>query len=262
LIGITADSALVHIGDAVEERLDPGDYAQPLNLRASDSSHPTLWQDIFGKSALLSDGYHVERLRDPARNRKDGRMDWGILTEGGPSHLLPAARLLFEPLINNILGIGESHSTNHNRSRKKEPEEDVEMEDVQEQPQPREITRDVTGGEMDMLVELFKSAEFTGAFRYYPGCAWVDLPSPLASSRCSPSSPATLKPKLFTNGPLKHPRGKPNGMHPELTPSQPTASSPVITSKKSNGKDTAPSPVISSDPPIKIGKKRKKSVVE
>ena len=34
---------------------------------------------------------------------------------------------------------------------------------MQEQLLPREITRDVTGEEIDMLVELFKSHEFTGA---------------------------------------------------------------------------------------------------
>jgi hypothetical protein len=163
LIGITADSVLVHIGDAVEEQVDPGDHAQPLNLRASHSSHPTLWQDIFGKSALLSGVGQVERLRDPARNRNSGRVDWGILTEGGPSHLLPAAGVLFEPLIESLLGIGED-MTQATIEIKRGTREDVEMEDVQEQPLPREITRDVTGGEMDMLVELFKSAEFTGAF--------------------------------------------------------------------------------------------------
>ena len=90
-------------------------------------------------------------------------MDWGILTEGGPSHLIPAAGVLFEPLIKSLLGISDGHSTSHNRGQKKGSREDIEMEDVQEQP-PREITRDVTGGEMDMLVELFKSTEFTSAF--------------------------------------------------------------------------------------------------
>ena len=160
LIGITTDAGLVHIGDAVEEQVDPRDHAQPLNIR---SSQPTLWQDIFGESSLLSDVGQVERLRDPVRSRNLGRVDWGILTEGGPSHLLPAAGVLFEPLIKSLLGIGEIHDTGHNRDQKERLGEDEEMEDVQGQLLPREITRDVTGGEIDMLVELFKGFEFTGA---------------------------------------------------------------------------------------------------
>jgi len=162
LIGITADSVLVHIGDTVEKQVDPGDHAQPLNIRTSLSSQPTLWQDIFGKSALLSGAGHVG-LRDPVRNRNLGRVDWGILTEGGPSHLLPAAGVLFESLIESLLGIGERQATDHNRDQKKGLAEDVEMEDVQEQLLPHEVTRDVTGGEIDMLVELFKGSKFTGA---------------------------------------------------------------------------------------------------
>ena len=182
LIGITADSVLVHIGDTVEEQVDSGDHAQPLKTRASHSSQPTLWQDIFGKSALLSGAGHVERLRDSARNRNSGRVnvDWSTLTDGGPSHLLPAAGVLFEPLIESLLGIGERHDTGHSREQKKGLGEDVEMEDMQEQLLPREIMRDVTGAEIDMLVELFKSHEFTGAVWYYPGSACVDLPPPPA----------------------------------------------------------------------------------
>ena len=163
LIGITADSVLVHIGDAVEEKIDTGDHAQPLDVQALRSAKPTMWQDIFGKSALLSSADHVECLQDPPRNRNSGRMDWGILTEGGASHLLPAAGVLFEPLIESLLGTGEIRDTGHNRDQKRGPGEDVEMEDIQEHLPPREITRDVTSGEIDMLVDLFKSAEFTGA---------------------------------------------------------------------------------------------------
>ena len=51
---------------------------------------------------------------------------------------------------------------------------------MQEQLLPREITCDVTGEEIDMLVELFKGHEFTGAVWYYPGSACVDLPPPPA----------------------------------------------------------------------------------
>ena len=148
----------------MEEQVDHGDHAQPLNLRALHSSRPTLWQDIFGKSALLSDAGHVERLQDRARDKSSRKMDWGILTESGPSHLVPAAEVLFEPLIESLLGIGERHDTSHSRDQKKGLVEDVEMEDVQEPPLLREVIRDVTSGEIDMLVELFKSAEFTGAF--------------------------------------------------------------------------------------------------
>jgi hypothetical protein len=272
LIGITADSVLVHVGDAVGTQVDPGDHAQPLNVQASHSSQPTLWQDIFGKSALLSGVGHVERLRDPVRNRNLGRVDWGILTEGGPSHLLPAAGALFEPLIESLLGIGEGHDTGHNRDQKKGHGEDVEMEDVQRQLLPRESTRDVTSGEIDMLVELFKGPEFTGAVWYYPGSACVDPAPPTVSPHCSSSSPATLKPELFTNGSQKPHRGKRNGIHPEMTSSH-APPSPVITptrrQTRSISKSTIPSPVIStaekaisSELAIKVGKKRKKSAVE
>lgn len=261
----------MHIGDAVEEQVDPGDRAQPLNARVSHSSHPTLWQDIFGKSALLLDAGHVEPPRDPARNRNSRRMDWDILTEGGPSHLIPSAGVLFEPLIESLLGISKVHNTSHNTSQRKGPREDIEMEDVQEQ-LPREITRDVTGGEMDMLVELFKSTEFTSAFLYYPDSICVNLTYSTAFSHSSPASLAALRPKIFTNGSQKPPRGKPNGTH-ELTSSQSTPPSPVITPTKKhaklNGNGTVPSPVIpttekviSSEPPIKIGRKRKKPAVE
>lgn len=270
IVGITADSALVHIGDAVEPQVDLGAQAKPFNARGLRSSHPTLWQDIFGKSALLLDAAHVEPPWDPAKNRNSRRMDWGILTEGGPSHLLPAAGVLFEPLIESLLGMSEGHNTSHMRGQKKGPEEDIEMEDVQEQP-PRDTTRDVTGGEMDMLVELFKRTEFTSAFRYYPGSICVNLPYPTASSHCSPATSSTLKPKLLTNGPQKPPVGKPNGVHPDITSSQPL--SPVVTPTKKhakpNGNGAIPSPVIStaekvisSESPIKIGKKRKKPAVE
>ena len=175
LIGITANSVLVRIGDAVEKQVDPGDHAQPLNARAPHSSQPTMWQDIFGKSALLSGVDNVERLHDPVKNRNSGRVDWGTLTEGGPSHLLPAVGILFEPLIESLLGIGEGQDTGHDRKQKEGLGGDVEMEDVQEQLLRPEITRDVTGGEIDMLVELFKSSEFTGEVWYHPGSASVDL---------------------------------------------------------------------------------------
>ena len=273
LVGITADSVLVHIGDTVEEQVDSGDQAQPLNSRASHSSQPTLWQDIFGKSALLSGVGHVERLRDSARNRNSGRVDadWSTLTEGGPSHLLPAAGVLFEPLIESLLGIGERHDTGHNREQKKGLGEDVEMEDIQEQLLSREITRDVTDGEIEMLVELFKSHEFTGAVWYYPGSACVDLPPPPVSSHCEPSSPATLKPKLFTDVPQNASRSKPNGVHPEITPSHSAPPSPVITPTikhtKSNSKGAVVSPLISTTEKAissgfalkddKVGRKRK-----
>jgi len=254
LVGITADSVLVHMGDAVEEQVNLVDRAQPLNSRISHSSRPTLWQDIFGKSALLLDAGHVEPPRGPVRDRNPRRMDWGILTEGRPSHHIPAAGVLFEPLIESLFGISEGHNTGQNRGQVKGPMEDIEMEDEKEQP-PREITRDVTGGEMDMLVELFKSTEF------------------ITSSHRLPASPATLKYKIFTNGPQKPPSGKPNGIHTELTSSQSAPPSPVITPTKRHSKPSSnsaiPSPVISTaekatspEPPIKIGKKRRKPPVE
>lgn len=268
MIGITTDSVLVHIGDAVEEQVDPGDHAQPLNVRTSHSSQSTMWQDIFGKSALLSGVGHVERLGGPARDRNSGRVDWGTLTEGGPSHLLPAAGILFEPLIESLLGIGERHDTGHNRKQKKGLGEDVEMEDVQEPLLPREIPRDVTGGEIDMLVELFKSPEFRGEVWHHPDSASVDLAPHPVSSHYSPSSPATLKPKLFTNELPKNPRSKLNGVHPEITPSQSAPTSPVITPirkhTRSNSKGAVLSPLIStaekaisSEVAIQVGKKRK-----
>jgi hypothetical protein len=259
LIGITAESALVHIGDTVEEQVDRGDYAQPLNFRASHSSHPTLWQDIFGKSALFSGAGHVERLRNPAGNRGSGKMGWDILTEGGPSHLIPAAGVLFEPLIESLLGMSERHDIGHNRDQKKGLRGDVEMEDVQEGPLSRKVTRDVSDREINMLVELFKNAEFPGELSSCSDSSTIDPPSPKASSQ------ATLNTKRTTNGPQKPLGGKPNGIHLELTP-QSAPPSPVITITnkytKSNGTMAVPSPVISgmevfSGPPIKAGKKRK-----
>jgi hypothetical protein len=100
IVAITDQGGLVHVGDDLIQYKEEGDA--PLAIDPStEGSQPALFQDIFGKSAVLDFPSTAENLREVAVTSSNQKFDWELLD--GPSHLLPSMQHLFSPLIHSML---------------------------------------------------------------------------------------------------------------------------------------------------------------
>jgi NET1-associated nuclear protein 1 (U3 small nucleolar RNA-associated protein 17) len=167
LVAITSEGELVHIGDDVMQAEDEGSEPRPLG---STSSEPSLFQDIFGKSALVDytspDQNARARPASPQRALAfpSGKgVDWEIVDT--PAHLLPPVHTLFMPLMESMLHTsGRAYSAANEQREEEQDPTDAMIVDVVEQKAGSTGGRDISNAEIDAFVDFFRKTAFTGRF--------------------------------------------------------------------------------------------------
>ncbi|PVG01982.1 WD40 repeat-like protein [Serendipita vermifera] len=258
LIAITSSGGLIQMGDDTTQIPEEGDTAQTLQAGESTVLQPSLFQEIFGESAILkqpsipySSNQEVGISRSVALAPQG--IDWDLLDM--PSHLLPPISVLFKPLAESMLHREQQSypATAQSVAGDLVPmDEDVEM--VSQDPESRKAMtpagREVTEEEIQFFTTLFQDPVFTA---HRPIIA-----QPSTSSLTSQPQMKMTNGKHQTNG-LSLPNGKSVSVNQtSVAQTSPTtngiSSSPT---SKRIGKSYSDSPVAPSEP----GKKRKKSLI-
>lgn len=168
LVAITSEGELVHIGDDVVQVEDEGSEPRPLG---STPSEPSLFQDIFGKSALVD--YTSPDQNSRARPASQlalafptGKsVDWEILDT--PAHLLPPVHTLFMPLMESMLhSSGRAYSAANEQREEEQDPTDAMVVDVAEQKVGSTAGRDISNAEIDAFADFFRKTAFTGKFLF------------------------------------------------------------------------------------------------
>jgi NET1-associated nuclear protein 1 (U3 small nucleolar RNA-associated protein 17) len=175
LVAITSEGELVHIGDEVIQAEDEGSGPRPLG---STHSEPSLFQDIFGKSALVdyTSPDQIARAKPASQQLAlafpAGKgVDWEILET--PAHLLPPVHTLFMPLMESmLLNSGRAYSTADEQREEEQDQADAMIVDVSDQKVGSTSGRDISNTEIDAFVDFFRKTAFTGTFLFtiYPMC--------------------------------------------------------------------------------------------
>ena len=173
LLAVTADRLLVALGDSVTSKPLEGSAARAISSE-DDLLRPTLFQDIFGKSAFLENAGESSDLharpkkldQEPSALRK-GVIDLKVLD--GPAHLLPPISTLFDSLMESFSNPSTSKSSEFGFSKSKKEEDiiltndtsgDVEMADG-DSASPAAVgvgrKRRVNEQEMEIFTELFRT---------------------------------------------------------------------------------------------------------
>jgi NET1-associated nuclear protein 1 (U3 small nucleolar RNA-associated protein 17) len=162
IVAITHQGGLVHIGDDPIQYKEEGDAPLAIAPLAEGSSQPALFQDIFGKSAVLALPSTTEDLRDIVATPSSQKLDWELLD--GPSHLLPPMRHLFSPLIHSMLKASLSVSpqsrvepTVHEDDMVVDTHDSMNVDPVEDPADGRPIT----SREINSLVGFFQDPTFT-----------------------------------------------------------------------------------------------------
>ncbi|KAG8810619.1 hypothetical protein FRC17_002857 [Serendipita sp. 399] len=163
-VAVTLDGSLVHIGDEDIQNREASDDPRSLGQVATSSAQPSLFQDIFGKSAVLDYSTTPQAankyIPDLGSSHPQTEIDWGLLD--GPSHLLPPASILFEPLLTSMLLRAEMETTPV-VTEDPTPVHDIMVIDVPESSNRRHSTgRTITDQEINELVDLFRDPSFRG----------------------------------------------------------------------------------------------------
>ncbi|CCA69810.1 hypothetical protein PIIN_03751 [Serendipita indica DSM 11827] len=236
-VSITNSGSLLFIGDIDFQR---DDEAGSKLLESGEEERPSIFQDIFGKSAIVEQPASTTRSAPERVASLDQSVDWALLD--GPSHLLPSIDALFDPLIDSLLRKQDSAlppAEKHHTLL----DDDAQMDTAPDGTGPVRVkAREITQSEIDFFVELFRSSVFTAS------------PSPL-----SPTSPSKAQPPLHVNG-----KSKVNGLtNGHITAKPP---SPVMNGIHSRTPIKHSTDMRSSSPPPSlptptIGKKRKKALM-
>ncbi|KAG8822073.1 hypothetical protein FRC19_006752 [Serendipita sp. 401] len=242
-VAVTLEGSLIHIGDEDIQSHEASEDPRSLGDTTGTPAQPTLFQDIFGKSAILESSSLAPQTTSKTSSDLGSQpgLDLGILD--GPSHLLPPASVLFESLITSML----------QRGGKPEPpvaeiptvvgnQMDV---DVSEPPNhPRAMGRKVTDKEVDELVDLFGDPSFRVPQQ---NVQKLNVPAPQKSQK-HPELNGKPQANGLTNGHhtiVEAPTFKPNGIHKRTKT--------VDNSELSSPPSQIPMPT--------IGKKRKKALM-
>lgn len=273
LLAVTSKQTTVLLGDDVTAHLAEGSAAREITSAGDAYTKPTLFQDIFGKSAFANMEERGQTSKvDVSRSLPDlplgsKRVDLSLLD--GPAHLLPPIGSLFDSLIGSFTNTASPAVTGSSAAQRTEEVEDVIMEEeaTRELPGVQYRARNVSEEEMTLVTDLFRRVL---------------------------SAPPTLQPQAQTptpkhiNGIAAQSNGKSHGQHtpiyangkgprtPTTTTSTPSASPtpgkvPSSKARKppANGTPSAlrnsAVPLTSTDSPASasasptIGQKRKKS---
>jgi NET1-associated nuclear protein 1 (U3 small nucleolar RNA-associated protein 17) len=170
LIAITSTGELVHIGDSTTRTREEGDMAQALQSEQNTALQPSLFQDIFGESAILKqsstsyiDDHEVGTSRSVTL--APNGFDWDLLDM--PSHLLPPMSVLFRPLAESMLQHeqhGKFVQAQSTAADLVSMDEDVEMvsQDSVIRNSVPSTGREVTEEEIQYFTRLFQDPIFTG----------------------------------------------------------------------------------------------------
>ena len=166
LVGITDNWDVVFCGDDVSQLAGESSVARGLIASPQGPHKRTLFQDIFGDSALSMVPIDPVAQKKTAATPKPG-IGKEIITNilDGPAYLIPPLETLFEPLMNHFLtprppeGLAASGSSIAG--------DEIDVMDVDE---PRDsllvsnarTERVVEAREMDALIELFRHHSVKG----------------------------------------------------------------------------------------------------
>ncbi|KIM33744.1 hypothetical protein M408DRAFT_18764 [Serendipita vermifera MAFF 305830] len=246
IVAITHEGSIVHVGDHPIEYKEEGDSTLAIDPFANNSNQPALFQDIFGKSAILDFSSTTKESPNATSLTMGQDIDWTLLD--GPSHLLPSLHSLFPPLIQSML---QSISSKH-PNRDETTDEDAMIVDVSgptESAIPSDEGRPVPTSEINALVSLFQDSTFTTTR------PMTDQPPP-TNSRHSP-----VNGKSKTNGLPMLNGGALYGKPLTSEVRSPIMNGPVSPKKLKgapNGRPPSPPPRA---PSPTIGKKRKKAMM-
>ena len=278
LVGITSDSAPVVLGDNIQINSPEGSIGRDLSNLPASRTRPTLFQDIFGPSALAN--------LDPVPTESYGTTTFGASTStalrpphvhgldlsilDGPAHLLPPIESLFSSLIRGFVQPrappASIDTTTPSDETKGEPRsmEDIEMEDIS-----LPIHQRISSA--DRIVDQHEMGEFTELFRQSLG-ATKDGAGPSGGGTSNSHSPKARRKEtrpttkdsnginLINGNGHGHGHGAhSNGVHriaTVTTPSGSKSSTGLPTSV--NGAPVGSSPRTEADSPT-TGQKRKKS---
>ncbi|EPQ60436.1 WD40 repeat-like protein [Gloeophyllum trabeum ATCC 11539] len=247
LVAITSSWNVVLLGDYVAAGDEQASCAQVIPDPAGSARRPTLFQDIFGKSAF-ADTSNPRSEQIPATSSYSWDSKDAAAVLDGPAHLIPPIESVFDSLMGSFLKprLPCSQEAAHIADESDEGmDEDVDVDmDVTQDTAPVVISRSservVSVEEMDMFVELFKQHAING---HRPNISQVNGKK--------------------TNGTQVHPNGytprhpvpaQTNGYH-QLSP-QSVLSTPAKSLKNGVLHQHSGSPVA----PLTAGKKRKKSL--
>ena len=243
-VGITSQGDIIFFGDKITQKVDNVPTFQSIPAPSeSPSSGRTLFQDIFGKSALVDTAVpHSESLAAPTTSSLNTIPNFAST----PAYLAPPVATLYASLMSNFL-------TKAVEDVKKQDLDDEEtsqvMEvDAQESNDSPERIRKTTPHEINALTDLFCRHEFICKFPSYP------LYSRANYETRSPASSSKSKPNGFVNN-VNH--TKVNGVH-SRSPAKPVSTG--LTAPSQSVSSDLPSPQPAS--PVTVGKKRKKTVQE
>lgn len=165
VVAITNDGGLVRIGDDIVQVEEEGNKPQPLG---SAPLGPSLFQDIFGQSALVDHTFLEQSSRAKISSTlantgpHAGRSaDWEILDT--PAHLLPPVHSLFMSLMESI-SHGSSRADPITIQEQEDEQNPVEAMaiDAPEQKTRNSAGRGITNAEIDAFVDFFRETVFTG----------------------------------------------------------------------------------------------------
>ncbi|KAI0274996.1 quinon protein alcohol dehydrogenase-like superfamily [Gloeopeniophorella convolvens] len=160
LVGITDNWDVVLCGDDVRPPVEEGSSARGLATGSQEPHKRTLFQDIFGDSALSGAPSDTVTWKAAGATKPwDGKDITNILS--GPAYLMPPLEMLFDTFMDSFLTPRQPESDSRLAPIGVVGEEDVTM-DVDEETQERPPAtgarpeRIVGTQEMDALVDLFR----------------------------------------------------------------------------------------------------------
>ena len=162
IVALTYQGGLVHVGDNPIQYKEEGHAPTVIDPSAGGPSQPALFQDMFGKSAVLDFSSNAEKSTVAATTSSNQRFNWNLLD--GPSHLLPSMQSLFLPLMQSMMQ--ESPPTDPQSIAGATANEDDMVVDTPERADGHH-TEDSSNGrlidsrEIDSFVALFQDAAFT-----------------------------------------------------------------------------------------------------
>ena len=167
LVGLTTDGIVVALGDEINSTENVvTENASLSSVPVAMTSRPTLFEHIFGESAIQTIAQSVPSIKPP-KPRIPAHIHFNLEPLEGPSHLLPPMDTLFDSLIQGFIG---SRSENVSSTQPKEKASIVETDDIEVDNEtensllPLPSRRQVDDEELDAFTEFFKAQSLTSMY--------------------------------------------------------------------------------------------------